>query len=68
MPIPQSTGMRRESILIHRISARKLDLQLSTFSAAIKASCGMSTLPNCRSSSCFLLLLQKFPFAVMSPP
>jgi len=43
--------------------------QLSTFSAAINASCGMSTLPNCRifflPSFCFSRSLR---FRVMSPP
>jgi len=43
--------------------------QLSTFSAAIKASCGMSTLPNCRifflPSFCFSRSLR---LRVMSPP
>ena len=44
-------------------------VQLSTFSAAIKASCGMSTLPNCRifflPSFCFS---RSFLLRVMSPP
>jgi hypothetical protein len=43
--------------------------QLSTFSAAMNASCGMSTLPNCRifflPSFCFSRSLR---FRVMSPP
>jgi len=43
--------------------------QLSTFSAAMKASCGMSTLPNCRifflPSFCFSRSLR---LRVMSPP
>jgi hypothetical protein len=43
--------------------------QLSTFSAAMKASCGMSTLPNCRifflPSFCFSSSLR---LRVMSPP
>jgi hypothetical protein len=43
--------------------------QLSTFSAAMKASCGMSTLPNCRifflPSFCFS---RSFRLRVMSPP
>jgi hypothetical protein len=43
--------------------------QLSTFSAAIKASCGMSTLPNCRifflPSFCFS---RSFLLRVTSPP
>jgi hypothetical protein len=43
--------------------------QLSTFRAAMKASCGMSTLPNCRifflPSFCFS---RSFRLRVMSPP
>jgi hypothetical protein len=48
---------------------RRQQSQLSTLSAAIKASCGMSTLPNCRifflPSFCFS---RSFRLRVMSPP
>src|SRR5438445_12292556 len=50
-------------------SERLVQPQLSTFSAAIKASCGISTLPNCRifflPSFCFS---RSFRLRVMSPP
>jgi hypothetical protein len=58
---------------VSRLSARpgktaEVD-QLSTFNAAMKASCGMSTLPNCRifflPSFCFSRSLR---LRVMSPP
>ena len=53
----------------HTGSAKLPMSQLSTFSAAMKASCGMSTLPNCRifflPSFCFS---RSFRFRVMSPP
>jgi hypothetical protein len=48
---------------------REMLAQLSTFSAAMNASCGMSTLPNCRifflPSFCFS---RSFRLRVMSPP
>ena len=73
----QTEGIERE---ISRCDPRRPDLcpvghrpeaagQLSTFSAAIKASCGMSTLPNWRirflPSFCFSSSLR---LRVMSPP
>jgi len=52
-----------------RLSAGRARSQLSTFSAAMKASCGMSTLPNCRifflPSFCFS---RSFRLRVTSPP
>jgi hypothetical protein len=59
----------KERNMLRRKFQREPEPQLSTFSAAIKASCGMSTLPNCRifflPSFCFS---RSFLLRVMSPP
>ena len=60
---PGSTGS------FNLVTPSRHKLQLSTFSAAMNASCGMSTLPNCRifflPSFCFS---RSFRLRVMSPP